>query len=571
MPELYWQNSSDMTKHCRNNMAYLDQEFAPNGQSWDDIHKELRNRRTSADDLKWDDLHNMKASYNAGDDVARVAWDAYTMFRGDNLLYGATLYKSVQSLSDDIVNMVLDLLQAPAGASGTVTTGGTESILLAIRAAYRLASSTRKFKGKPNMVIPYHAHAAFDKAASLMELDVIRVPIDDYRADIGAMADAVTPDTFMLVGSAPAYPLGHVDDIQNLGALAREQGLWLHVDACVGGFFLPFARELGETVPEFDFSLPDVCSMSVDLHKYGYTARGASLVLVREESFTDYHRFDFDSWPTGTFNTPTLTGSRPAGAVASAWAVMNYLGRDGYVERVAGILESRAAIINAIEKTDGIVRCGEPDAGIVGFHCSDGSLDMFAVRDGLTARGWQTGVVMQPEGFQVLLNHRHGEVADAFGERPVGDRCSRSPRRAEGQRRRPVLRRLTDAGFAGFQRMVARKAFTTDLPGQCRLHLTTTVCTAGASRCKRTPGGAMQRAGNLALQGRKLTPPTRLDSRNSLQQRFRVRVTWVFEQSPDRTALHNAAEIHHHHPIGNEIGRRQIVRDKQIAQPALFL
>lgn len=401
-------------------MTYNNEKFAVNGREWKAIATELQERRDGSGDLAWDSLRNMKASYNAGDDVVDVAWDAYTMFKGDNLLYGASLYQSLPSMADEVINMALDLLNAPTGAGGTITTGGTESILLGVRAAYRQACQNRTFSGIPEIVVPFSAHAAFEKAASLMGLSVVRAPLKEYRADIEAMAEAINENTFMIVGSAPAYPMGHVDAIKDIAVLAQKHDLWLHVDCCVGGFFLPFAAALGNPVPDFDFSIPEVCSISVDLHKYGYTARGASLLLLQDETLSRFHNFDFNAWPTGEFNTPTLTGSRPAGAVASAWAVMNYLGYDGYLDRVEKTLQSKKQIIAAVEAVPGIRKVGNPEGGIVAFCCDDGSLDMFAVRDGITERGWQTGVIMDPPGFQVLLNYRHGEVAKELG-RDLGE------------------------------------------------------------------------------------------------------------------------------------------------------
>ena len=397
-------------------MTYHNQQVPAGGQEWADIERELLDRRQGNGDMQWDSLRNMKASYNAGDDVVDVAWKAYTLFKGDNLLYSGTLYPSLLSLADDVINTTLNLLNAPEGAGGTITTGGTESILLGIRAAYRWACDKRTFSGTPEIVLPYHAHAAFDKAAGLMGIKVVRVPIQNFRGDVGAMSAAITENTFMMAGSATAYPLGHVDPIEGICKLAREHKLWVHVDACVGGFFLPFAAALGHSIPQFDFSNPEVKSISVDLHKYGYTARGASLILLREEDLARYHSFNFSDWPTGSFNTSTLTGSRPAGAVASAWAVINYLGFDGYCERVKKINNAKALFIKEAEAVAGIRSCGNPEGGIVGFKSDDKNLDLFAVRDGMTMRGWQTGVVIQPRGFQILLNCYHHSVASQFGK-----------------------------------------------------------------------------------------------------------------------------------------------------------
>lgn len=225
-----------------------------------------------------------------GEDVARVAWAAYALFQGDNFLYGNLLYPSLPAMADEVVGMALELLNAPEAASGTITTGGTESIILAVKTARDQARAVRPMSGLPEIVAARTCHPAFNKAAEMLGLRVVRLPTGgDLRADPAAMAAAITPNTIMIVGSAPAYPIGGVDDVAALAALARAHGLWLHVDACVGGFFLPFARDLGEPVPDFDFSVPSVASISVDLHKYGYTSRGASPLLLRDGAVPGFH------------------------------------------------------------------------------------------------------------------------------------------------------------------------------------------------------------------------------------------------------------------------------------------
>lgn len=392
--------------------AGSNRKFARQGRAWPDLRDELQRRR--ADDLEWNDLTNLKAAYDAGEDVARVAWEAYTLFRGDNLLYGNLLYPSLPTMADEVVGMVLELLNAPDAAGGTVTSGGTESIILAVKAARDRAWAMRSMTGPGEIVVARTGHAAFNKAADMLGLRVVRVPADrDFRADPSAMAAAINDNTVMVVGSAPPYPIGSVDPIADLAALAARHRLWLHVDACVGGFFLPFARDLGEPVPDFDFSLAGVASMSVDLHKYGYTSRGASLLLLRDRALGDFQRFSFDDWPTGAFTTMTIAGSRPGGAVVSAWAVMNYLGYEGYRDRVETILKVRRRLAAEVDRIDGVRVLGRPMAGVLGIG-GDGVPDMAAVRDAMTAKGWRFGPLVDPAGMNLLLNYRHGAIVDPF-------------------------------------------------------------------------------------------------------------------------------------------------------------
>lgn len=394
-------------------MVVSNSRFPQKGRDWDALAEELRERRGSHGDIPWNSTRNLKAAYDAGPEVSKVGWDAYTLFSGDNLIYGTTLYPSLASIGEDVIAMALEMLNGPEGATGTITTGGTESILLAVRAALNRAMATRPVPGTPEIIMPSNAHAAFTKAAELMGITATRVPIREYRADVEAISDAVTENTIMIVGSAHAFPYGHVDEIAALGKIAEENNLWLHVDGCIGGFFLPFAVDLGHKVPAFDFSVAAVCSISADLHKYGYTPRGASLLLMRDEALKGRQGFNFEAWEAGVFNTQTIAGSRPAGAVAAAWAVMNYLGLEGYRGLAEKTLAAKAKMAGALATVDGLELCGAPEGGLLAYRGA-GDLDMIAVRHGMAEQGWETSVVLDPPGFQMILNAQSGAIVEPF-------------------------------------------------------------------------------------------------------------------------------------------------------------
>ena len=278
--------------------------------------------------------------FDAGDDVRAVAKDAYAMFITENGL-GPAAFPSLRRMEVDVVGFGLSLLGAPEGACGDMTSGGTESILMAVKTCrdYWRAQDEAK---RTEIVVPQSAHPAFNKAAEYLGLTVKRVPVaDDFTADVNAMAAAVDEHTMMVVASAPCFPYGVIDDIEGLSRLAVDADIWLHVDACVGGYFAPFARMNGVNLPPFDFALPGVRSMSADLHKYGYAAKGASTVFYRSAALREYQMFRFGDWPTGDMVTPTLAGTRPGGAIAAAWAVMNYLGCDGYRDKARIVVETR--------------------------------------------------------------------------------------------------------------------------------------------------------------------------------------------------------------------------------------
>ena len=266
------------------------------------------------------------------------------------------------------------------------------------------------------ILCPRSTHLAFDKAAQYFDLETVRIPVaSDLRADVAAMADAVNDRTIMLVGSAPCFPFGLIDPIEALSELALERQLWLHVDACVGGYFAPFARMNGLPVPAFDFELEGVSSISADLHKYGYAAKGASTIFHRSEAQREFQLFQCDDWMAGGMTTPTAAGTRPGGAVAGAWAVMNYLGEAGYREKARIVTDTRQHLMDAIDAMDGLRTFGDPLLGLFTYGAENpDELPIFQVWGELKSRGWFTGLITEPRGIHLMLSPSHAEVADQY-------------------------------------------------------------------------------------------------------------------------------------------------------------
>jgi glutamate/tyrosine decarboxylase-like PLP-dependent enzyme len=310
--------------------------------------------------------------------------------------------------------MGLSLLHAPEGAAGNITSGGTDSITMAMKAARDYARNEKGATGQLNIVIPYSAHPAFDKAAKVMEIELRRVALaPDYRADVAAMAAAADERTALIVGSAPCFPYGLIDPIEELGRLAQTRGLWLHVDACVGGYIAPFVRMNGGDIAPFDFAVEGVSSISADLHKYGYCAKGASTVLFRSGALRAHMIFDTNAWPGGRMVTPTLAGTRPGGAIAAAWAVMNFLGVEGYRAKHKQVTDAREKIEAGV-KTLGFHVIGKPQLGLIAFTRED--VDCMAVWGKLFERGWFTSLTTEPKGLHLMLSPFHLQVADAYLE-----------------------------------------------------------------------------------------------------------------------------------------------------------
>jgi len=384
------------------------------GTSWDELEAAMR--AMGEQDVDWRSGRAAVYVFHAGEDVLEVAKRAYALYQSENGL-GQAAFPSLARMESEVLDIGLGLLQAPEGACGNMTSGGSESILMAVKTCRDQAAARGVETAGAEIVLPWSAHLAFDKAAHYLGLRIVRVPVGgDLRADVGAMAEAVSERTIMLVGSAPCFPYGLIDPIDALSELALERDLWLHVDACVGGYFNPFARRNGVAVEPFDFSLPGVCSISADLHKYGYAAKGASTIFHRSEAQRAFQGFECDAWPAGVMRTPTAAGTRPGGAIAAAWAVMRYLGEEGYCQKARDVVRARERVEEAVAGIPELALIGAPKLGLVAYGMAEGCTDfgIFEVWARLKARGWFTGVVTAPQGIHLMLSPAHLHAIDDY-------------------------------------------------------------------------------------------------------------------------------------------------------------
>jgi len=382
-------------------------DFPETGTPWPEL--EARMRDLGAGDVKWRDGKTAIYVFNAGEDVAQVKKAAYAMFSEENGL-GPAAFPSLARMEREVTAFGLQLLNAPPGAAGGMTSGGTDSIFMAVKAARDYARSKCK-SGPFNMVTPYSAHPAFHKAGMVMDIEVRRTPLKDYLADPAVIEAAADDNTIMIVGSAPCFPFGLIDPIEALGELAERKNLWLHVDACVGGYLAPFVRMNGADLPPFDFSVPGVSSISGDLHKYGYASKGASTVFFRSEALKEFMPFDAGPWPLGRMITPTLAGTRPGGAIAAAWAVIHFLGVEGYRKKQAMVTGAREKIEAGVKRL-GFEVLGAPQLGIVSFRHP--TADVFALLGKLHHRGWITGVNLDPKALHLMLSPIHLEASEVY-------------------------------------------------------------------------------------------------------------------------------------------------------------
>ena len=375
-------------------------EFPERGIVWKVLERELWEARTADND--WGREIFGGANWpDPGGNVHLAAKEAAGIYFNAFLL-GRYTQPSVSKVADEVTRMAREMLGVPEDGHLTLTYGGTESNFLGVLAARNWARENRPEAKNPTIVAPYSAHPSFNKAAHYLGLEVVRVPCrDDFRADVDALAAAITGDTIMLVGSAPAYPHGLVDPIAEIGALAADRGLWLHVDACVGGFLIPFLKRLDEDVPDYDLNLAGVSSLSADLHKFGFTPTGVSTISLRDAANLVHHRFAFDDWPYGNYTVDVFPGSKNAMMIAAAWAVMKHLGEDGYLNVARGLLRAQRRLVEGVTAIPGFRLLAAPEAGIV-VYTSDG-FDIGAVAEGLIERGHAIGQVKAPPAIHHLM------------------------------------------------------------------------------------------------------------------------------------------------------------------------
>jgi glutamate/tyrosine decarboxylase-like PLP-dependent enzyme len=361
---------------------------------------------------RWREGYASGAVYHGEEDHIDFLNRVYAMYSQANPLH-ADLWPSLVKFEAEIVAMTAHMLGAgavPPDAGpeericGTVTSGGTESILLAMR-AYRDWARQRKGIAQPAIVAPVTAHAAYDKAAQYFGMKIVRLPVDrEFRADVGAIRTAVSDDTAVIVASAPGFPHGTIDPVADMAAIAAERGIGCHVDACLGGFVLPWAERLGYPVPPFDFRVPGVTSVSVDTHKYGYAPKGTSVILYRGKHLRHYQYFMVADWPGGIYVSPTMAGSRPGALSAACWAALMSMGEEGYMEATRRILETASAIKEGIRAIPGLRILGEP-LWVTAFTSDE--VDIFRVMAAMGRRGWSLNPLNHPPALHLAVTLRH--------------------------------------------------------------------------------------------------------------------------------------------------------------------
>ena len=384
-----------------------------NGIEAQEVLSEMETFRSH--DVRWRDGRCFTLAYSAGPEALAIAEEAYRRFSGENALNTAA-FPSLKHMAQEVVDTVAGWCNGDDDVAGFMTSGGTESLVLVVRSAVMRAKREGRLSATPNMVLPTSAHAALEKGADYFSVEARRVDVGpDWRANVSAMRAAVDENTILIVGSAPQYPQGVVDPIVHLAAIALEHDINCHVDACMGGVTLPYLENLGEEIAPWDFRVDGVTSISVDLHKYGYTSKGAGVLLHKNKKLRSDQTFMTDNWLGGMYGSSGILGTKSGGPIASAWAVMRFLGHNGYQNVTRSARASALRIAAHIDAHPLLVLRAQPDTTLLCFGTADPKRhDVFALAELLIERGWFMDRQTPPASIHLTVHAGHEARIDEF-------------------------------------------------------------------------------------------------------------------------------------------------------------
>lgn len=386
------------------------------GQNREEVFKKMSEFQKAG--ANWHDGRTFSLVYHYTDEHTDFLKKVYSLhFHENGLNPGA--FPAIRKYEAEVVSMACHLLGAGEKGAGTMTSGGTESIMMAVKTARDYFYDTKKIT-KPEMIVPISIHPAFCKAAHYFGVKPVYIPLAaDFRVDLEKVKAAVNENTVLIVGSAPQYPHGVIDPIPELAKIAKERGIAMHVDACVGGFALPFLKKLGYDVAPFDFSVDGVTSMSADLHKYGFASKGASVVLYKDADYRRYQFFVRQDWPGGLFASPSMTGTRPAGSIAAAWANFMAMGESGYLKMHEEIMSTAKKFQAGVTEL-GFEVLGKPVMGVFAYKPSSASgsatqgVNIYVVADLLEKKGWYVDRQIGPDCIHLMITPAHTPAVDQY-------------------------------------------------------------------------------------------------------------------------------------------------------------
>lgn len=385
-------------------------QLPKHGTAPNDVKRQLKYKE--GEDVKFNDGDSRVSGtvYMTGAVHKALLNEAYAMFSITNPMH-SDVFPSVRRMEGEVVAMTASILgggpHGDPGVCGSMTSGGTESILTAVKAS-RDYMAARRGITEPEMVMAVSAHAAFVKAAEYFQIRLVRLPVGaDFRLSASAVRRAITPNTVLVVASAPGFPHGVVDHVEEIAKIVRRRGVPLHVDCCLGGFVLPFAAKLGYRVPRFDFSVPGVTSMSVDTHKFGMAHKGTSVVLYRSKDIRKHQYTSITDWTGGLYISPGFAGSRSGALIATAWAALVHLGEEGYLQATDAMMKAAQQFIAGVRAIHGLEVIGEPEMCVVAFKAARGGPDIYRVHDLLSKRGWHLNALQRPAALHICFTAAH--------------------------------------------------------------------------------------------------------------------------------------------------------------------
>jgi sphinganine-1-phosphate aldolase len=371
-------------------------------------------RSFRGEDANYTDGKTWSLVYYLGEAHTQFLKEAHNTYFSENGL-NPMAFRSLKRFESEVVRMTADMLHGDSNVVGTMTSGGTESCLLAVKTYRDKARAERRFLGQPEMIVPESIHVAFEKAAEYFGVKAVHAPLDkNFQVDVKAVKKRINRNTILLVGSAPSYPHGMVDPITELGELALKKKLPLHVDSCLGGFMLPWVEKLGYDVPAFDFRVPGVTSITADVHKYGYAAKGASTILYRDKAYLKHQIFVYENWPGGIFASPALLGTRPGGSIAAAWAALMAMGESGYLEHAKITMDTTRKLMAGIAAMPEYKILGAPHMSVFAYDAVDPDINVFAVADQMEKKGWHIDRLQRPVGLHAMVTSNHAKIADDY-------------------------------------------------------------------------------------------------------------------------------------------------------------
>tara|TARA_B100000609_G_C17219605_1_gene439063 strand:- start:142 stop:1674 length:1533 start_codon:yes stop_codon:yes gene_type:complete len=408
------QNTNRPKAKGSHSMSKIDSQLSIPKQGLDRDEVLAKMKEARINDANYADGKTWSLVYYLGEEHSAFINKAHNLFSSTNGL-NPMAFKSLMKMEAEVVRMSANLFHGDADTVGVMTSGGTESILMAVKAYRDYARKKRPWILRPEIIMPSSAHVAFDKAGHYLGVKIVAAPLkDDLTVDVKAVKKLINRRTIALVGSAPGYPHGVIDPITELGALALKKKLPLHVDGCLGGFLLPFVEKLGHPIPPFDFRVPGVTSISADIHKYGYAAKGASVILYRSMDYLKHQFFVQADWSGGIYASPSFAGTRPGGPIAAAWAALNTIGEAGYMAHAKEIMDIVTTLKHGVNAIPGLRVLGHPQMSVFAYNSTDPKVDIFAVSDQMTAKGWHIDRQQNPMALHVMVTPAHAQSHKAY-------------------------------------------------------------------------------------------------------------------------------------------------------------